>query len=79
MCSKLKTPLHIDIDSRYYIIGNDILSSTFIAHYLLHRYGLCYYKDDYILNIIDSNMNYLSLNKNQYICISTNDYTIEDL
>lgn len=74
---KLYKPIQIKIDLRYLLIGNEILSSTFIAHYLHHNYGLYFYQSNYLLHIIDNEMNYITINKNNYLFIDKEKYYIK--
>jgi hypothetical protein len=71
----LKTTLNIKLDDSYYSIGNDILSSTFIKRYLQYNYGSsCPFNINYELNIIDSDVLFITLDKNHYINIDKDCY-----
>ena len=74
---KLEKFFQINLDSRYYMIGNEILSSIFVSRYFHYTYGMYFYHDDYHLDIIDENMNYFTINKNNYIFIDKNGYKIK--
>ena len=75
--SKLKKNIPIYIDPRYFMIGNEILSHVFIARYLDHTYGICFYQNDYILHLVDNNMKYFTMNRNHYLYISEYSYKIK--
>lgn len=75
--SKLKQNIRINLDIRYFIIGNEILSSTFIARYLDYTYGLCFYHNDYILHLIDNNMDYFTMDRNNYLFIDKDSYKVK--
>lgn len=74
---KFKKNFQINLDSRYYMIGNEILSSIFVSRYFHYTYGMHFYHHDYHLDIIDENMNYFTINKNNYIFIDKNGYKIK--
>ena len=74
---KLEKYFQISLDSKYYMIGNEILSSIFIARYFHYTYGMHFYHNDYHLDIIDENMNYFTINKNNFIFIHENGYKIK--
>jgi hypothetical protein len=67
--------LNIKLDDSYYRVGNDILSSTFIKRYLQYNYGSSIqFNINYKVNIIDSDVLFLTLDKNHYIKIEKDCY-----
>ena len=75
---KRKEPVSILLDSKYFMIGNEILSSIFISRYFHYTYGTQFYHDDdYELVFLDKDMNYFTLNKNNYIFIDKDSYKIK--
>lgn len=71
----------IDIPYSHYISGNEILSKTYILRYLEHLpiYVQWVYNKNYILKIIDEDLNVIKLNCNQYIRLKTDGYDIIDM
>lgn len=72
--------LIFNIDETYYSIGNNILDSTFIKYFLKKNYHSSQYVFDYnyILNIIDKECNFHTLDYNSYIHIYHDKWTINN-
>jgi hypothetical protein len=77
---KLSKPLAIKLSGKYFIEGNDILSDIFVCRYLSQEYGkhVIFPDMDYKLNIIDGNIKFFTLDKNQHLKLSVNEYTVID-
>jgi hypothetical protein len=72
----MKTPIYIDIDKEYYYKNNEILSPLFIKRYLEHQ-SLNYYFDmNYVVEILDDNVQSYIINSNQYILLGETNYII---
>jgi hypothetical protein len=76
---KMKTPVTLEIPKGMYIVGNELFSPSFVLRLL--NYQPCSYVFDYryVLKIVDSNVNIIELNKNQYIKIGETSYVIENV
>jgi hypothetical protein len=66
----------IELDEKWYYDGNEILSKLFIQRYLMHQCQPYVFTDNYLVNIIDSDVNQITLNKNQYILLKPDEYKI---
>lgn len=77
---KLDKPLSIKIPRSYFVVGNEILTDIFVCRYLSYEYGKHVIFEDmnYALNIIDSNINILSIGKDKYIELTENGYSVKD-
>ena len=75
---KLYKPLNIKLSAKYFIAGNEILSDIFVCRYLSYTFGKHVLFEDmnYKLNIIDSNVNIFTIDKNQHIKLSANGYEV---
>lgn len=72
----MSEPIQIELDEKWYYDGNEILSKLFIQRYLMHQCLPYIFTDDYLVNIIDSDVNQITLNKNQYILLKPDEYKI---
>lgn len=70
----------IDIPESHYITGNEILSKTYILRHLEHLpiYIRWFHDEDYVLKIVDEDMNVITLNCNQYIRLNEDSYEVVD-
>jgi hypothetical protein len=72
----MNDPIQIVLDKKWYYDGNEILSKTFILRYLKHQCLPYVFTDDYLVNIIDNDINQFTLNKDQYILLKIDGYKI---
>lgn len=76
----LNTSIMLELPENIYMVGTQILSAVFIARLLEYTIGENDYFDmDYKLNILDSNIEYISLLSHQYIEMYENEYKIKDI
>lgn len=76
----LNTSIMLELPQNIYMVGTQILSAVFIARLLEYTIGENDYFDmDYKLNILDSNIEYISLLSHQYIELYENEYKIKDI
>jgi len=76
----LKTPINIHLGKNMFIVGNEILSYTFVMRYLAYNYGNSHEFDmNYTLTLIDNDVNIINLNKYQYILINEFDYEVKEI
>lgn len=76
---KQKITIDIQFDKRIYIIGNEILSPTFVLRYLEYQSIPFYFDKDYTIDIMDTNINMFTLTSNEYICLEKDTYKIKKL
>jgi hypothetical protein len=79
---KLSKPIYLDIPRNVYMVGNVILSPTFVARYLAYNYGTGMFNvfyPDYKLTIIDKNVEIITLHGNQCIKILEDGYMIRSV
>jgi len=76
----IKNVVQIALPIHYFVIGNEILSSTFICRYIKYNYGKkCKFDDNYTLLVIDDNIKSFTLNRNQYVSLTNENYIIKNL
>uniref|UniRef100_A0A6C0JG49 Uncharacterized protein n=1 Tax=viral metagenome TaxID=1070528 RepID=A0A6C0JG49_9ZZZZ len=68
--------IYIDIDKNYFYNGNKILSPLFIKKYLDHQRFNYHFDMDYVVEIIDNDVETFSLTSNQYILLGESRYSI---
>jgi len=71
-----ETSYVIELDKSVYLIHNEILSYGFLSRYLDHHYGTGLMDDEYLLNIMDNNMDTVQLKARDYIVLNSNSYNI---
>ena len=73
---ELKNPIVIHIDKNAYLIGNEILSCTFVKRSLEYSFNINNFDTDYVLKIMDNDLNIFELKSNQYIVLEKDTYKI---
>lgn len=68
--------IYIDLDKNYYYNGNKILSALFIKKYLAHQSDNYHFDMDYVVEIMDNDVETFSLASNQYILFGDSTYSI---
>ena len=70
----------IELDKSYFVNDNDILSTVFLKRYFDYRSNEknFIFSQNYQLQIINFNFEDILINKNQYINLGDNTYTIEN-
>ena len=76
---KMEHPIHINIPKNWFLIGNEILSSIFILRYLQYQSSEFVFDYNYILQIIDNNINQFNMKCHQYILLEENEYKVLNL
>jgi hypothetical protein len=72
----MKSSCFIDLNKNEYMVGNEILSHLFIKRYFSYRPNNFCFNPQYVLNIIDGDLNTIQLRANQYILLHTDTYEI---
>ena len=81
ICGKpdMSKPIAIEIPAEMYQVGNVLFTPMFVKRYLEYQ-SLSYVFDDrYTLDIIDNEMNMLSMNSKQYAVLTEKSWTIVDI
>ena len=73
---ELKNQIVIDIDKNAYLVGNELLSCTFVKRALEYSSNVKNFDTDYVLKIMDNNLNIFELKSNEYIIIEKDTYKI---
>lgn len=66
----------LELNKNLYYVGNEILSSVFIKRLLEYQVNSYSFDMDYILKIIDNNIDTFVLKNNEYILLEANGYSI---
>jgi hypothetical protein len=76
--TNMKHPIFFELDRMYFIVGNEILSNTFILRLLSYQTESYVFDDSYTLEIVDNNINVKILTYNNYILLEEKDYKIKE-
>jgi len=73
-----RSPLTIEVPKSHYLVGNELLSKTYILRYLEHLpiYVGWTFDESYSLCIVDDDSDVFSIDSNQYILLSSDGYQI---
>lgn len=63
--------IDIDLDDKYFTCNNEILSTTFLSYYMNIEIP-----EEYKVHLIDTNINCITLHRNQYIKILQDSYEV---
>jgi hypothetical protein len=74
----MKDPIFFELDRAYFIVGNEILSNTFILRLLTYQPNEYVFDDKYKLEIVDNNINIKTLNSKNYIYLEEKDYRVKE-
>lgn len=75
----MKDHIFIDLDKGYYYADNEILSPLFVKRHLDHQSANYYFDMEYVIEIIDNNVESLQLKSNQYILLNETTYTVMNI
>jgi hypothetical protein len=75
----MKSAIFIDLPKGYYYANNEILSSFFIKRHLEYQHLNYHFDDDYVVEIMDNNIQTIELRKNQYILLRESTYTVVNM
>lgn len=75
----MKGKIYITMNKHVYLEGNELFSPTFILRYLEYQSNPFDFNMEYILHIMDNNINQFSLKRNQFIRLGERGYKICDL
>ena len=73
---KYSNPIFIDIPKNAYVIGNELLSSSFIKRFLEQKNRALLFDMNYSVRILDNNIKVFLLHSNEYIVLDKFGYNI---
>ena len=73
---KMAEPIVLDISEDYYRVGNEIFSVSFVNRMLEYQSRPYYFDSAYVLHIMDSNINEITLTSQQYILLEKDKYEL---
>ena len=74
---EMNEPIVIDLDNRWFVVGNEILSKVFVARYLAYQSKPYVFDDRYILHIMDTKIQMKTVKSNEFVLIDDKSYRIE--
>ena len=72
----MKMGIVFELDKSVYFVGNQILSPTFVKSYLEYQSELYHFDMDYVLKIMDGDINSFELGFDKYVVLTENGYNI---
>jgi len=75
---KMENSIFFEIGTQFSIIGNELFTPSFIKYLLEHQFREYTFDNDYILNIMDTNMDIQQLTYKQYVKIEENKFDVVD-
>jgi hypothetical protein len=77
----IQKPIFIDVHKYAYMVDNEILSPAFIKRFFDYTIGIDkdVFRSEYVLKIMDNNLNNFELKSDQYILLQSNSYVIKNL
>ena len=73
---EMNEPIVIDLDNRWFVVGNEILSKVFVARYLAYQSKPYVFDDRYILHIMDTKIQMKTVKSNEFVLIDDKSYSI---
>ena len=74
---KNDVPIVLNVDKEWLVVGNEILGYTHVLRLLEYQSESFSFSMDYVLDIIDSNINFLKLNSHQILKIDSENYYVK--
>ena len=72
----MKDRLVIELDKNVYFANNIVLSSLFIKRYLEYQVENYVFDENYTINLMDNNINMITLTQLDSILLGENSYTV---
>ena len=72
----MKMGIVFELDKSVYFVGNQILSPTFVKSYLEYQSELYHFDMDYVLKIMDGDINSFELGFDRYVVLTEDGYSI---
>jgi hypothetical protein len=75
---KQKESISLDIPRSMYIVGNELFTPSFILRCLNYQSKNFCFDTNYVLKLVDRDVNIIELRNNQYIELNKNNYSVEN-
>lgn len=76
---KMSKPITLDIPKGYYLVGNELFSPAFVQRYLELQKEYYVFDDQYIINILDHEVNEHKITFDQYIKLDEKSYLVYNI
>jgi hypothetical protein len=71
--------INMDVDKNHMYVNNELFSRGFVTRYIKYNNIDINYNDDYIIHIMDMDINMVELKSNQYLVINKSDYVVKTI
>ena len=69
----------MDVDANHMYVNNELFSRGFVTRYVKYNNIDINFTNDYIINIMDNDINMITLKSNQYLVINKTDYVVKTI
>jgi len=76
---EMSNKILIPIEKEYCFVGNEVLSSVFVLKFLEYQPEPYVFDENYVVEVMDNNMNTFTLKNNQFISLKKHCYTVNEL
>jgi hypothetical protein len=71
--------INMDIDQNHMYVNNELFSTAFIHRYIKYNNIDAICNNNYVINIMDNDINMFVLKPNQYLVLNKTDYTVKTI
>ena len=71
--------INLDVDKNHMFVNNELFSRGFVTRYIKYNNIDINCNDDYIINIMDNDINMVTLKSNQYLVINKSNYVVKTI
>ena len=71
--------INMDVDTNHMYVNNELFSRGFVTRYVKYNNIDINFTNDYIINIMDNDINMITLKSNQYLVINKTDYVVKTI
>jgi hypothetical protein len=76
---KMKSTITLSVPKGMYVVGSELFTPTFVLRLLNYQPNNYIFDMNYVLKIIDNNVNLLNLTSNQYMLLNDKSYSIKSV
>ena len=76
---RMNKTITLNIGREYFIEGNEILSSAFIKRFLEYQRNSYFFDLNYVIKIVDNNLNFFELRSEEYIIVEKDKFKIMNI
>ena len=74
---EMNEPIVIDVDNRWFVVGNEILSKVFVARYLAYQTKPYVFDDRYVIHLMDTKIQMKTVKSSEFVLIDDKSYAVK--